>query len=183
MLSPGGKIPAILLPINKHVKGVDSDQTEFVNVWESGSILLHLAETFKELIPDTPATRIETINWLFWASASLSPQVKQLGFFYKYSTHREPYCVSRYQREVTRMLGVIETQLNRHRRHFLMGDLYTIADIATWPWLYALHENYDDAIPHLFGDLKDFPATQAWYKRCIARPASQRSLEVTPFLK
>jgi GST-like protein len=120
---------------------------------------------------------------LYKASSSFSPQVKQLGFFYKYSHHKLPYCVSRFQREVNRMLGVIETQLNRHHCHFLMGDQYTIADIATWPWVYAIYETYDDALTNLFGDFDAFPAVKAWYKRCISRPASQRSLEVTPFLK
>jgi len=91
--------------------------------------------------------------------------------------------VQRYAREVTRLMGVLEGQLQRHGRHFILGDQFTVADVACWPWVYALFEVYDNAVDTLFGGFKDFPAVRAWYERCVSRPASKRALEVTPFVK
>jgi GST-like protein len=103
-------------------------------------------------------------------------------FYYKYCPHRLPYCVQRYTNEVNRLLGVLEAQLSSHNKHWVLGDQFTVADLATWPWIYALHENYDNAVADAFGDLKGFPCVKAYYARCMTRPASQRALDVTRFV-
>lgn len=167
-INPNGKIPAITDGATR--------------VWESGSILLFLAEKYGELLPKVSTKRTECINWLFWASTTFSVQVKLFGFYFHYCPHKLDYCVNRYTNEVQRLLGVIETQLESHRRHFLLGDLYTIADIATWPWLWSLTNVYSDAITAKFDGLKSFPRVREWHERCLARPASKRAFDVTTFL-
>lgn len=116
-----------------------------MTVFESGAILLHLAEKYHELIPVDTKLRCETIQWLFWGSSSFSTQLKHFGFYYKYCHHKLQYCVDRYAKESHRLLGVLERQLAKHGKHWVVGDYFTIADVAIWPWIYALHENYDDA--------------------------------------
>ena len=112
-ICPNEKIPAL-----KDPKGPNG--TEIV-LWESGSILLYLAEKYKELLPADPVQRYECINWLFWASTGLSTQVKSFGFYYKYCTHKMEYCIHRHQKEVSRLLEVLETQFKKHNKHFIMG--------------------------------------------------------------
>jgi len=146
-----------------------------VNVWESGSILLYLAEKYNVLLPD--GLRTEVMNWLMWGSTAVSSQFKLLGFYYKYCPHKLTYCVERYAREIRRLLGVLETQL-KHGKHWVVGDAFTIADISIWPWVYALHEIYDDCVRIHFNNMEDYPHVQQWYRRCLSRGASQRSLEV-----
>jgi GST-like protein len=151
---------------------------------ESGSILLYLAEKYNELIPPENDTknRVQCINWLLWASSGLSVQCKLFGFYYKYCPHRLPYCITRYENEVRRLLGVLETQLAKHQKHWVLGDQFSIADLAIWPWIYALHENYDNCIQDVFGELKEFPLVKEYYTRCMSRPASRRALDVTRFI-
>ena len=83
--------------------------------------MLYLADKYKELIPTDPVQRIECMNWLFWASTGLSTQVKSFGFYYKYCSHKLPYCIARHQKEVTRLLEVMETQLKSHGKHWILG--------------------------------------------------------------
>jgi GST-like protein len=87
------------------------------------------------------------------------------SFYYKYCPHRLPYCIQRYTNEVTRLLGVLEQQLSSHNKHWILGDMFTIADLAIWPWIFALHENYDNAVADAFSDLKSFPLVKAYYAR------------------
>lgn len=136
-LNPNGKIPVIVDP-----HGVDGQRAV---VFESGAILLYLAEKYGELLPADPVKRVETINWLFWGSTGVSNQVKQFGFYFKYCQHSLSYCVTRYAKEVTRLLHVLEKQLSDHRS-YITGDLYTIADISVWPWIYSLYHHYDGAV-------------------------------------
>ena len=94
-----------------------------------------MAEKYNELLPSNEIdvkNRTQCMNWLFWASTGLSVQVKLFGFYYKYCPHRLPYCVHRYENEVRRLLGVLECQLAKHRKHWVMGDQFTIADLAIW---------------------------------------------------
>ena len=87
------------------------------------------------------------------------------SFYYKYCPHRLPYCIQRYTNEVTRLLGVLEQQLSSHNKHWILGDMFTIADLAIWPWIFALYENYDNAVSDAFSDLKSFPHVKAYYAR------------------
>jgi len=187
-LNPNGKIPTIVDP----EKGVIQ--------FESGAILLYLAEKYSALLPARAAQRTETICWLMWSSTGLSNQVKQFGFYYKSCQHSIPYCVSRFATEIKRLLAVLERHLSDDRTHIVGGknsnqilnlrtvlshfgfcfvDEYTIADISTWPWIHALfHHCGPTAADDVFGGLKDVPHVLQWYERCIARPASQKSLTV-----
>lgn len=157
-LSPNQKIPVIVDP---HA----GNGQQSVKVFESGAILLYLAEKYDELLPHDVVQRAEVLKWLFWGSTGLSSSVKQFGFYYHYCQHSLPYCVARFKKEVTRLLSVLDSQLS-HGRNFVTGgkrfyicvlekahyqpsrcaDMYTIADISIWPWIYGLHENYGDAV-------------------------------------
>lgn len=173
-IAPHGKIPAIFDPHGPSGKPI--------KVFESGAILQYLAEKYHELIAsDDPNNRVNTITWCTWGSSALSSQAKAFGFYYKYCPHKLEYCVARYTKEVTRLLRVLEDQLESHGKHWVIGDVYTIADISIWPWIYALHENYDDAATHVFGEFKAYPLLEQWYQRCLSRPATQKALQVTPF--
>lgn len=119
-LNPNGKIPVIRDP-----HGPSGDP---VTVWESGSILLYLAEKYNELLPADPVLRTHATNWLFWASTGLSVQTKAFGFYYKYCPHKVPYALSRHMKEVHRLLGVLETQFKGHGKHFIIGGKYMKSD-------------------------------------------------------
>jgi len=137
-ISPNQKIPVLVDPTGP------GGHTDPVKVFESGAILLYLAEKYDELLPHEAAERVEVKKWLFWGSSAVSNQVKLFGFYYKYCPHSLPYCVERYTKEVKRLLAVLERQL-QHQKHWITGDMYTIADVSVWPWIFALHENYDNA--------------------------------------
>jgi len=174
-INPNGKIPAIHDP---HGPGGRP-----VTVWESGAILLYLAEKYNELLPtDDPLLRVETIKWLFWGSTAVSSQIKAFGFYFKYCTHKMPYCVSRYAKECDRLLTVLENRFQQHGKHYVVGDEFTIADIAIWPWVYALTNIYDNAVETVFNDFKEYPKVAEWHHRVLNRPATQRALNVTPFV-
>lgn len=116
-LNPNGKIPVICDP-----HGPDGRP---VTVFESGAILLYLAEKYHELLPrDDPVLRTQAINWLFWASSSLSTKAKTFGFYYKYCVHSVPYCTARYAKECDRLLTVLEGQLRSHGKHFIVGGTH-----------------------------------------------------------
>ena len=168
-INPNGKIPSI----------ADHDNI----IFESGACLLYLSEKYHELLPvDHCSERYDVLKWLFFGSTNVSGQFKKFGFFYKYCPHDLPYVVDRYAREVNRLLGVIETQLTTHNKHWICGDLYSIADISIWPWIHALHKNYDDCIEKRFHNMKPYPKTHEWYTRMLNRPAVEKALEVTPFM-
>ncbi len=111
-MNPNQKIPVIVDP---HGSGGQP-----VTVFESGAILLYLAEKYDELLPHDSVGKIETTKWLFWGSTGFSNQVKQFGFYYKYCQHAIPYCVARYTKEVKRMLHVLNRQLS-HGKHYITG--------------------------------------------------------------
>lgn len=168
------KIPGLV----DHHAGNDRQQT--VHIFESGAILMYLAEKYKVLLPECPCLRVEVINWLFWGSSSFSNQVKLFGFYSKYCSHALPYCQERYVREVHRLLSVLNGQLS-HQKHWVVGDAYTIADVAIWPWVHALFEIYDNAGEKIFNLAMLYPLVFQWYRRALERPASKRSLEVCAF--
>jgi len=147
---------------------------EPLKIWESGAILLHLAEVSGKFLPKDWYGRVETLKWLFWQVGGVGPNFGQYGHFAKYAKEKLPYAVTRFETEVKRALGVLNKQLEG--KQYIIGDEYTIADIATWPWVNALEQFY-----HNHEILKEFSQVVEWLTRCKDRPASQRGMAVTPF--
>lgn len=166
-LNPNGKIPALIDP--EGPGGVP------IGIFESGAILLYLAEKTGRLIPTDPTGRMECIQWLFFQMAGVGPMFGQLGHFYKFAADKidDPYPKNRYLDESHRLLEVLNQRLAG--RHWLMGDLYTVADIATFPWVYTLREFYQagEAV-----GLDDLTNVTAWLERCLERPASAKGLTI-----
>jgi GSH-dependent disulfide-bond oxidoreductase len=166
-LNPNGKIPAILDPNGPGGKPLA--------LFESGAILLYLAEKTGKFLPSDPVLRLETIQWVFFQMAAIGPMFGQLGFFHKFAGKdiEDKRPLHRYRDESKRLLGVLETRLTG--RTWIMGDDYTIADIAMIGWVRNLVGFYDA------GELVDYAslkAVPAWLERCLARPAVQRGLDI-----
>lgn len=166
-LNPNGKIPAIIDPNGPGGKPL--------GLFESGAILLYLAEKSGKFIPADPAQRIETIQWVFFQMASVGPMFGQVGFFHKFAgrEYEDKRPLQRYVAESKRLLGVLETRLAG--RSFIMGDDYTIADISLLGWVRNLIGFYGAGELVEYGKLKEVPA---WLERCLARPAVQRGLDI-----
>jgi GST-like protein len=166
-LNPNGKIPAIIDP---HGPGGQP-----LGLWESGAILLYLAEKTGKLLPVDPVARIETIQWVFFQMAAVGPMFGQMGYFYKFAgkdiEDKRPR--DRYAAESKRLLGVLEGRLQD--RDFLMGDDFTIADVSMIGWVRAVVSFYEAGELVDYGSLKAVPA---WLERCLARPAVQRGLNI-----
>ncbi|MBI1779051.1 MAG: glutathione S-transferase N-terminal domain-containing protein [Proteobacteria bacterium] len=166
-LNPNGKIPAIIDP--------DGPGGTPFGLFESGAILLYLAEKVGKLLPKDAALRYETIQWVFFQMAAVGPMFGQVGYFYKFAgkeiADKRP--LERYRAESQRLLGVMETRLDD--RHWIMGDDYTIADIALLGWVRNLIGFYGARELVAFDSLKYVPA---WLERGLARPAVQRGLEI-----
>ncbi|MBY6066836.1 glutathione-dependent disulfide-bond oxidoreductase [Leisingera aquaemixtae] len=161
-VNPNSKIPALL----------DLSGAEPVRVFESGSILLHLAEKFGAFLPKEGAARTETLNWLFWQMGSAPYLGGGFGHFYAYAPEKFQYPIDRFTMETKRQLDVLDRQLAE--REFIAGDEYTIADIAIWPWYgqLVLGRNYGDAAEFL--DAASYKNVVRWAKAIDARPAVQR---------
>jgi len=166
-LNPNGKIPAIIDP--------DGPDGKPIGLFESGAILVYLAEKTGRLMPQDAAGRYATIQWVFFQMASVGPMFGQLGFFYKFAgkdvADKRP--LNRYVDESKRLLGVMQGHLKG--RQWFMGDDYTIADIAHVGWVRGLIDFYGA------GDLvgiDSFPDVQAWLKRALGRPATERGLAI-----
>ena len=125
-VNPNSKIPAL----------VDRSGPEPIRVFESGAILIHLAEKFGAFLPTEPAKRAECLSWLFWQMGSAPFLGGGFGHFYAYAPTKIEYAIDRYAMEVKRQMDVLDRHLAEHR--FLAGEEYTIADMATWPWYGAL---------------------------------------------
>ena len=166
-INPNSKIPAIVDLLGPN--------GEPLTVFESGAILLYLAEKSGKYLPADPATRSECLQWLFFQVGGIGPMFGQFGHFYKYAKEKVDYGINRYQTETLRLLEVLEKRLEG--RDFLMVEDYTIADIATFPWVGALDWGYNAA--ELLQLKQNFPNVMAWYDRCRQRPATARGLEVT----
>ena len=168
-LNPNGKIPAILDPNGPGGKSLA--------LFESGAILLYLAEKTGKLLPSDPILRYEAIQWVFFQMAAIGPMFGQVGFFHKFAgkeiADKRP--LNRYVDESKRLLGVLETRLTG--REWLMDEDYTIADVAHIGWVRNLIGFYDAG--ELVG-IKDFPNVLAWLERCLVRPATQKGLNIPP---
>lgn len=168
-LNPNGKIPAIIDP--------DGPGGKPLGLFESGAILLYLAEKSGMLLPSDAAARYETIQWVFFQMASVGPMFGQLGFFHKFAgrEYEDKRPLQRYQQESKRLLGVLETRLEG--RQWIMGQDYTIADIALLGWVRNLVGFYEA------GDLVEFDSFKRvgkWLEQGLARPAVQRGLNIPP---
>ncbi|KFG68357.1 glutathione S-transferase N-terminal domain-containing protein [Microvirga sp. BSC39] len=166
-LNPNGKIPAIIDP--------DGPDGKPFGLFESGAILLYLAEKTGQLLPSDPARRYETIQWVFFQMASVGPMFGQLGFFHKFAGREieDKRPLERYRNESKRLLGVLETRLEGH--DWIMGGDYTIADISLLGWVRNLIGFYGAGELVEFDSLKRVPA---WLERGLARPAVQRGLTI-----
>ncbi len=166
-LNPNGKIPAIIDP--------DGPGGRPFGLFESGAILVYLAEKTGKLLPTDPARRYETLQWVFFQMAAIGPMFGQVGFFHKFAgrEYEDKRPRDRYAAESKRLLGVLEARLKD--RAWLMGEDYTIADVATLGWVRNLVGFYGA------GELVDYAeltAVPAWLERGLARPAVQRGLEI-----
>lgn len=164
-ISPNNKIPAIV--DHAPTAGTASAAGEPLPVFESGAILLYLAEKSGRLLGSSAAEREEILQWLFWQMAGLGPMAGQSGYFRVYANERVPFAIDRYTKETARLYRVLDTRLAG--RAFIAGDAYSIADIACYPWIVP-HEPHGQ-------DLRDFPNLQRWYESIRTRPATQRVYE------
>ena len=166
-LNPNGKIPAIIDP---HGPGGAP-----LALFESGAILLYLADKSGQFTPAAPARRWETIQWLFFQMASIGPMFGQVGFFNKFAgkAYEDKRPLQRYVDESKRLLGVLDDRLEGRR--WLMGDDYTVTDIATLGWVDNLITFYEAR--ELVG-YDNFANVAGWLERGLARPAVQRGLQI-----
>lgn len=155
-LNPNSKIPAMW------------DEQEQQRIFESGSILIYLAETFGKFLPKEIARKTETLNWLFWQVGSAPFLGGGFGHFYAYAPEPFPYPINRFTMEVKRQLDVLDKQLAKHT--YIAGNEYTIADMAIWPWYgkLCLGKLYNAAE---FLDVDSYSHVQRWAREIAARPA------------
>ena len=160
-INPNSKIPAL----------VDRSGAEPIRVFESGAILLYLAEKFGHFVPSGPADRAECLSWLFWQMGSAPYLGGGFGHFYKYAPYPMEYPIDRFAMETKRQLDVLDRRLAESR--FIAGEDYTIADMAIWPWYGNLVRGkiYDAAE---FLDVASYTHVLRWAEEIWQRPAVQR---------
>lgn len=156
-IAPNNRIPAIV----DHEPG---DGQAPISLFESGAILLYLADKTHAFIPADPRGRADTLQWLFWQMGGLGPMAGQNHHFATYAQEKIEYAIDRYVRETSRLYGVLDRRLAD--REFITGD-YTIADMACYPWIVP-HERQQQ-------NLDDFPNLKRWFEAIAARPATQRA--------
>ncbi|HCH00643.1 MAG TPA: glutathione-dependent disulfide-bond oxidoreductase [Vibrio sp.] len=160
-VNPNSKIPAL----------VDRSGDSPINVFESGSILLYLAEKFGHFIPSNIEDRTKVLNWLFWLQGSAPYLGGGFGHFYHYAPEKYEYPINRFTMEAKRQLDVLDKQLTNNT--YIAGKEYSIADIAIWPWYgnLVLGNAYNAAE---FLDVESYTHVQRWAKAILERPAVQR---------
>ena len=160
-VNPNSKIPALM----------DRSGPTPIRIFESGAILVHLAEKFGEFLPSDPAKRAECMSWLFWQMGSAPYLGGGLGHFYAYAPTKIEYAIDRFAMEVKRQLDVLDRQLADNR--YIAGDDYTIADMAIWPWYGGLAKGvlYDAGE---FLSVQDYKHVQRWADALAERPGVQR---------
>jgi GST-like protein len=157
-MNPNGRIPVI----------VDRDNEDFV-VFESGAILLYLAEKTGQLLPQETKARSRVVQWLMFQMGGVGPMMGQANVFYRYFDEKIPAAIDRYQHESRRLLAVLDGQLDG--RDWLCGD-YSIADVATWPW--AVIHDWSGV------DISGLDHLKAWLERVAQRPAVARGRNIPP---
>ncbi|RUO75059.1 glutathione-dependent disulfide-bond oxidoreductase [Pseudidiomarina sediminum] len=160
-VNPNSKIPALM----------DHSTQPPTRVFESGSILLYLAEKFNAFLPKDARQHTETLNWLFWQMGAAPFLGGGFGHFYAYAPEKYEYPINRYAMEVKRQFDLLNQQLAKHT--YIAGETYSIADIAIWPWYAAVvnNEAYDAAE---FLQVREYPHLIRWVKQIGARPAVKR---------
>jgi len=159
-INPNGKIPAI-------VDHAPLDGGEPITVFETGAILLYLAEKENRFLPVDPRQRSEVQQWLFWQVGGLGPMMGQAQHFFRYASTPVPYAITRYQAETRRLLKILDERLEE--REYVCGT-YSITDMACFPWV-RIHKMTGVS-------LDEFPAVHAWYGRVRARPAVGRAMDL-----
>jgi GST-like protein len=154
-IAPNNRIPAIV------------DRDNGVSVFEGGAILMYLAEKVGKLLPETMAERYEVLQWLFWQAGGLGPMAGQLSHFVNYTREENPYAHQRYADEYDRLLAVMDVRLRD--REFLAGD-YSIADIASFPWVKPYRR--------LGNDLNRFENVRRWFDAMKQRPAVRKGIDL-----
>jgi GST-like protein len=156
-ISPNGRIPAI-------IDHAPAGSRRSVSVFESGAILLYLAEKTGMFLPVEPDARLEVLQWLFWQMAGLGPMAGQIGHFNVFASDKVPYAIERYRNETARLYGVLDRRLAD--RPYIAGD-YSIADMACFPWI----------VPHTAHgqSLQDYPNLFRWFEAILARTAVARA--------
>lgn len=160
-VNPNSKIPALL----------DNSVNPPIRVFESGAILLYLAEKFGHFLPKDIHGRTETLNWLFWLQGSAPYLGGGFGHFYHYAPEKIEYAINRFTMEAKRQLDVLDKQLSKNR--FIAGEDYTIADIAIWPW-YGNVVRGDAYEAADFLDVASYHHVQRWAEEIASRPAVKR---------
>ncbi|MED7789228.1 glutathione-dependent disulfide-bond oxidoreductase [Francisella sp. 19X1-34] len=162
-INPNSKIPAL----------VDQSSENEVILFESGAILLYLAEKFNKLIPEAISDRAKCLSWLFWQVGSGPYLGGGFGHFYKYAPEKIKYCIDRFTMEAKRQLDLLDKQLDGNQ--YICGDQYTIADIAIFPWYggVVLNKVYEAAE---FLDVKSYKNLNRWAEQISQRPAVKRGL-------
>jgi GST-like protein len=158
-ISPNNRIPAI-------VDHAPEDGGSPLAMFESGAILLYLADKIGSLIPVAPRARLDCIQWLFWQMANLGPMAGQNHHFRLYAIEKLPYAMTRYLKETGRLYGVLNRRLATHE--YIVGD-YSIADIASYPWVQPERQGQD---------IGEFPHLKRWKEAIAARPAVQRAYAI-----
>ena len=160
-IAPNNRMPAI----------VDHDPADGgapVSLFESGAILLYLADKTGRFIPQDLRGRVEALQWLFWQMGGLGPMAGQNHHFSHYAPEKIPYAIDRYVNETNRLYGVLDNRLSD--RPFLAGSDYSIADMASYPWIVPYERQGQD--------LADFPNLERWFRSIEARPATVRAYEI-----
>lgn len=158
---PNNRIPAI-------TDHTPEDGGPPLSIFESGAILLYLADKLKRFIPQDLRGRNECLQWLFWQMAGLGPMAGQNHHFVQYAPEKLPYAIERYVKETSRLYGVLNQHLS-DGRPYVCGD-YSIADMAIYPWIVP-HERQQQ-------NLEEFPSLRDWFERVQSRPATVKAYEV-----
>ncbi len=169
-VNPNSKIPALM----------DRSGPQPIRVFESGAILLYLAEKFGAFLPTEPGARAECLSWLFWQMGSAPYIGGGFGHFYAYAPAKIEYAIDRFTMEAKRLLDVLDRQLANHA--YVAGNEYTIADMAIWPWYGGLVKGwfYDAAE---FLSAQDYRHVQRWADAIGERPAAQRGADGQPHVR
>jgi GST-like protein len=154
-ISPNNRIPAIV------------DRDNGMPLMESGAILIYLAEKTGKLMPKDPEARYRTLEWLMWQMGGIGPMLGQAHHFLKFNKGKAPYAEERYHKEAKRLYGVLDRRLQDNE--YMAGD-YSIADIATWPWISRFEWQEID--------MNEFANVKRWYRAIAARPAVQKGYQI-----